>query len=63
MRPIDYFDRGVRKTPDRDFLVSENVKYSYKQAAELIDNIAKGLYAAGFEFEGRRRLDPCQCKK
>ena len=50
MRPIDYFERGVRKSPSRDFLVSEDITYSYKEADELIDSIAKGLYAAGFEF-------------
>ncbi len=50
MRPIDYFERGVRKDPERAFLVSEDVTFSYRQADELISSTAKGLYAAGFEF-------------
>jgi hypothetical protein len=34
VRPIDYFERGVRKSPSRDFLVSEDITYSYKEADE-----------------------------
>ena len=50
MRPIDYFERGVRLDPDRTFLASEDIKYSYQDAKKLIDAATKGLYAAGFEI-------------
>jgi fatty-acyl-CoA synthase len=49
MRPIDYFERGVRLDPGRTFLASEDVKYTYGQAKTLIDATVRGLYAAGFK--------------
>jgi fatty-acyl-CoA synthase len=49
MRPIDYFERGVRRAPDVNFVVSDDVSFTYAQASERIDAIACGLYANGFE--------------
>ncbi|MEQ8663817.1 MAG: AMP-binding protein, partial [Gammaproteobacteria bacterium] len=48
MRPIDYFDRGVRLAPQRPFLVGDTVSYDFSTADALLDALARGLRAAGF---------------
>jgi fatty-acyl-CoA synthase len=50
MRPIDYFDRGVRLGPERPFLVSAGRQFSFAEAQAMTVDIAKGLYANGFEI-------------
>ncbi len=50
MRPIDYFERGLRRAPGRDFLVGEDTRYTFSEADARISAIARGLYAAGFEI-------------
>ncbi|MGE0483941.1 MAG: class I adenylate-forming enzyme family protein [Gammaproteobacteria bacterium] len=49
MRPIDYFDRGARQAPERPFLVGDDLVVNFAEAAGLIDDIARGLVAGGFE--------------
>ena len=48
MRPIDYFERGAAIDPARPFLIGNGQRYSFAAASTLIDDIARGLYAAGF---------------
>ena len=50
MRPIDYFDRGVRQAPDRPFLIGEGSAITFAQAKADTEAIARGLYAAGFSL-------------
>lgn len=50
MRPIDYFERGVRKDPGRAFLLGADQNYSFQQADDLITALSRGLYAGGFEL-------------
>ena len=50
MRPIDYFDRGVRLAPEREFLVGNGKSFTFAQAKADTEAIARGLYAAGFEL-------------
>ena len=47
MRPIDYFDRGVRRAPERAFLIGAERSYTFADAQARIDAIARGLFAAG----------------
>ena len=49
MRPIDYFDRGVRRAPDKPFVTGDDVTYTFRESHARIDAVASGLYAAGFE--------------
>jgi fatty-acyl-CoA synthase len=49
MRPIDYFRRGVRKNPERTFLLGDDSRFSFADAEQLITALGQGLYAAGFE--------------
>lgn len=49
MRPIDYFDRGVRRAPDHPFVTGDGVSYTFREASTRIGAVASGLYAAGFE--------------
>ena len=48
MRPIDYFDRGVAKAPQRDFVVDDNSSYTFAQAQTITIELAQALYANGF---------------
>lgn len=48
MRPIEYFERGVRQNPDRLFLHSDDCRYTFAEADALISKIARGMHAAGF---------------
>jgi fatty-acyl-CoA synthase len=50
MRPIDYFERGASIDPARPFLVGNGQSYSFDVARQLIDDIARGLFAAGFKL-------------
>ncbi|MGE0860410.1 MAG: class I adenylate-forming enzyme family protein [Gammaproteobacteria bacterium] len=50
MRPIDYFARGAAIDPLRPFLIGNGQRYSYGVGSAMIDDIARGLYAAGFEL-------------
>ena len=49
MRPIDYFDRGAAANPDTVFAAGNDLQFTYREAKSLTDNIAKGLFQAGFE--------------
>ena len=48
MRPIDYFDRGAAKNPDRMFVSGNGVEFSYAETQTQSTAIAQGLFAAGF---------------
>ncbi len=50
MRPIDYFLRGAALDPQRPFLIGNGQTYTFAAASTLVDDIARGLYAAGFEL-------------
>ena len=50
MRPIDYFLRGAALDPLRPFLIGNGQTYTFAAASTLVDDIACGLYAAGFEL-------------
>ena len=49
MRPIDYFNRGLRRAPAHPFVTSTDASYSFEQADLHIRAIASGLFVAGFE--------------
>lgn len=49
MRPIDYFLRGAARTPAHPFLIGDEETWSFRDAQTLVERIASGLYAAGFE--------------
>ena len=48
MRPIDYFERGAALDPAHPFLIGNGQTYSFGAAQTIIDEVARGLYAAGF---------------
>ena len=50
MRPIDYFDRGAAKSPERMFASGNGSEFTYGEAKSVTEGIAQGLYAAGFEL-------------
>jgi fatty-acyl-CoA synthase len=49
MRPIDYFDRGAAKSPERLFISGNGREFTYAEAKSTTEALAKGLYAAGFK--------------
>ena len=50
MRPIDYFFRSVKKSPNSLFLLDQDVKYSYLESQERILRVSRSLYGAGFKI-------------
>ncbi|MFP6782471.1 MAG: AMP-binding protein, partial [Gammaproteobacteria bacterium] len=48
MRPIDYFDRGAAKSPERIFVSGNGTEFTYSAAKASTIAIAQGLFAAGF---------------
>ena len=50
MRPIDYFDRAAHLHPNEVFVADEGHAFSFEQAAQISQDIAKGLTAAGLEL-------------
>ena len=48
MRPIDYFDRGANAKPDAIFAAGNGLEFTYSEAKSQTEEIAKGLYNAGF---------------
>jgi acyl-CoA synthetase (AMP-forming)/AMP-acid ligase II len=49
MRPIDYFDRGATRFPERVFVADAHGSTTYRDAREQTHAIAGAMYAAGFE--------------
>jgi acyl-CoA synthetase (AMP-forming)/AMP-acid ligase II len=47
VRPIDYFDRGADRAPDRIALSGSGVELTYAQARDASIAIARGLHASG----------------
>src|SRR6056297_1349755 len=45
----EFFEEQVRTDPDRDFIVypDRNLRFSYKEFDERVDNLAKGLLSIG----------------
>ena len=49
MRPIDYFDRAVRRDPHAPFLMGDDLRYTFADADAAITATAKAMYANGFQ--------------
>ena len=49
MRPIDYFDRAVRREPHAPFLMGDDLRYTFADADAAITATAKAMYANGFQ--------------
>ncbi|MEM1154967.1 MAG: AMP-binding protein [Pseudomonadota bacterium] len=47
MRPIDYFDAGAQKAPDKIFVEGEGHSYTFARAQQDTHAIASSLYGAG----------------
>ena len=47
MAVIDFFDRGFRIAPDREYLLCGEQRHTYREAREITCRIANGLIAAG----------------
>jgi fatty-acyl-CoA synthase len=50
MRPIDYFDKGAERVPDRLLAVSDAHSLTFGEGHALSWNIARGLYGTGFRL-------------
>lgn len=48
MRLFDFFDRGAALWPDRDFLVDDARRFTYREAQQLTHRIAGAMHAGGF---------------
>lgn len=49
MRPIDYFDRGAARAPDRVFSAGNGNSFTYAETKTITEAIAKALVKAGFK--------------
>ncbi len=50
MRPIDYFDRGAAAFPEKVFVEGNGQQFSFADAKQSTEDIARGLYHGGFEL-------------
>jgi acyl-CoA synthetase (AMP-forming)/AMP-acid ligase II len=53
MRAIDYFDKGAEAFPDRIAIIDRGTRYTYREAREASQQIARGMWAAGLSGEER----------
>jgi acyl-CoA synthetase (AMP-forming)/AMP-acid ligase II len=53
MRAIDYFDKGADAFPKRAAFIDRGISYSYREAKELTERIARALAAGGLRPEER----------
>ena len=53
MRAIDYFDKGAEAFPDRTAIIDRSTQYSYREAREASQRIARAMWAAGLSGEER----------
>ncbi len=53
MRAIDYFDKGAEAFPDRIAIIDRVAKYSYRQAQDASNRIARAMWASGLRGEER----------
>jgi len=53
MRAIDYFDKGAEAFPSRIAIIDRGSQYSYQEAQEASQRIAKAMYACGLRGEER----------
>jgi len=53
MRAIDYFDKGADAFPDRIAIVDHGTHYSYREAREASQQIARAMWACGLRDEER----------
>jgi fatty-acyl-CoA synthase len=53
MRAIDYFDKGAEAFPSRIAIVDRNTQYSYLEAQQASQRIAKAMWAGGLRGEER----------
>ena len=51
MRAIDYFDKGAEVFPDRIAIRDRATQYSYLDAQQASQRIAKAMWAAGLRGE------------
>ena len=50
MRPIDYFFKSAKKSPDSIFLIDDDSRYSYRQSSEKMLAIAGSLHKSGLRI-------------
>jgi fatty-acyl-CoA synthase len=53
MRAIDYFDKGAEAFPDRIAIIDRTTRYSYREAREASQQIARAMWACGLRDEER----------
>jgi len=53
MRAIDYFDKGAEAFPGRIAILDRNTQYSYLEAQQASQRIAKAMWARGLRGEER----------
>jgi fatty-acyl-CoA synthase len=53
MRAIDYFDKGAEAFPDRIAILDRNTQYSYLEAQQASQRIAKAMWTGGLRGEER----------
>ncbi len=53
MRAIDYFDKGAEAFPERIAIIDRGTRYSYRQAQEASECIARAMWACGLRGEER----------
>src|SRR5713226_10623300 len=53
MRAIDYFDKGAEAFPDRIAIIDRTTRYSYREAREASERIARAMWACGLRGEER----------
>ena len=51
MRAIDYFDKGAEAFPDRIAIIDRETRYSYAEAREASQRIARAMWASGLRGE------------
>jgi fatty-acyl-CoA synthase len=53
VRAIDYFDKGAEAFPERAAFIDRGISYSYREAKETTERIARAIVAGGLQPEER----------
>jgi fatty-acyl-CoA synthase len=53
MRAIDYFDKGAEAFPDRIAIIDRGTRYTYREAREASQRIARAMWTCGLRDEER----------
>ena len=53
MRAIDYFDKGAEAFPDKIAILDRNARYSYLEAQQASQRIAKAMWVSGLRGDER----------